>query len=66
MENEALIRVKGKPNTEYEGKEGTAVKTDWYNIFGKPITPQPRLVAVLWDGEPEKELVSLDGLDMIE
>lgn len=66
MGNKALIRVKGKPNTTYEGKEGTAVKTDWYKISGKPITPQPRLVAVLWDGEKEKELIILDDLDMIK
>lgn len=66
MGNETLIRVKGKPNTIYEGKEGTAVKTDWYNISGKRITPQPRIIAVLWNGESEKELVNLDQLDMIE
>ena len=66
MENEALTRVKGKPKTRYEGKEGTAVITTWVNSFGKPITPQPKLVAVLWEGELDKEMVSRDDLDMIE
>ncbi len=62
MGNEALTRVKGKPNTKYEGKEGTAIKTEWIKLATSQIGP----IAVLWDGETEKELVSLDDLNIIE
>ena len=62
MGNEALIRVKGKPNTKYEGKEGTAIKTEWLKL----ATSQSGPTLVLWDGETKKEMVSLDDLNIIE
>jgi len=67
MANEELVRVKGKANTLYEGKEGWAPKVKLYDIHGKKCsltldTP----ILVLWDGEKEKEFVRLSDLDMIE
>jgi len=59
MESEDLIRVKGKPNTEHEGKEGTAIRTFWLNKSDGPI-------AVLWNGETEKVMVNLEDIDIVE
>lgn len=58
-ENGITFRVKGKTKTEYEGKEGTAVRTEWLNNPNGPI-------AVLWDGDIDKTLANREDIDILE
>jgi len=54
-----LIRIKGKVETPYEAKTGTARRAE---LIDNPIT---RTVIVLWDGEKEEERVRRDDIEMI-
>ena len=67
MDNASFVRVKGKPKTPYEGKKGTATKMRLYDISGKrlPLTRDTPIL-VLWNGEKEKEPVSLVDLEILE
>lgn len=67
MVNESLIGLKGKPNTKYEGKNGTAPKMRLFNTSGKHRSLRPDTpILVLWNGDKEKEPVMLKYLDIIE
>jgi hypothetical protein len=60
MANMALIRVKGKPETPYEGKIGVVRKAEWLE------NSILKTVIVLWDGEKEDEKVSRYDIEMVE
>ncbi len=67
MENIDTIRVKGRKNTRYEGKEGVVNRLEVYDSTGNriPLMVSTNLL-VLWDGEEEKERVQLLYLDILE
>jgi len=61
------VRVKGKPNTEDEGKTGMIIeKGRWINHRAKPAKPPVDIWFVLWKGETDKKLKREDDLEIIE
>jgi hypothetical protein len=66
MENIDTIKVKGRNNTIYEGKEGVVDRLEVYDSQGKrvPLRVHSNLL-VLWDGEEEKVQVELLYLDIL-
>ena len=61
------IRVKGRPNTDDEGKIGRIIeKGRWINSRAKPVKPPADIWFVLWEGETDKKLKREDDLEIIE
>lgn len=60
------VRVRGRQNTEDEGKIGVIIeKGRWINHKGKPTKPPTDVWFVLWNGEADKKLKSKEDLEII-